>query len=66
MAVVKCRETTNQKLISFYEKLCDDLNPTRIEMREKAFDLLEDAVDSAELQSETILETFGALLALGK
>lgn len=25
--VIKCRETTNQKLIAFYEKMYDDLKP---------------------------------------
>ncbi len=27
--VVKCRETTNQKLIAFYEKMYDDLKPAK-------------------------------------
>ena len=65
--VVRCRETTNQKLISFYEKLYDDLNPARNEMRKKAYELFQDAIDSSEvLSGETILEMFGELLTLGK
>ena len=64
--VVRCRETTNQKLISFYEKLYDDLNPAKDEIREKALSLLEDVIDSSDLSDNSIHEMFGALITLIK
>lgn len=65
--VVRCRETTNQKLISFYEKLYNDLNPAKDEIRNKTFQLLEDAIDSSDLSDGNIVhEMFYTLINLIK
>ena len=39
--IVRCRETTNQKLIAFYEKLYDDQKPA-LSLLERKFQLLEE------------------------
>ena len=49
---VKCRETTNQKLIAFYEKMYDDLKPKAPTGREfvaiQLLEILKDPNSSAE------------------
>ena len=49
---VKCRETTNQKLIAFYEKMYDDLKPKAPTGREfvaiQLLEILKDPYSSAE------------------
>ncbi len=40
--VVKCRETTNQKLLDFYQRLYDDIKPKTI--KQKAMELVEMAL----------------------
>lgn len=41
---VKCRETTNQKLIAFYEKLYDDVKPPK-STKETALEIISQAVN---------------------
>ena len=41
--IVRCRETTNQRLIALYEKLYDDLMEKEHSSKDKAFRLLEKA-----------------------
>ena len=41
---VKCRETTNQKLIAFYEKLYDDIKPPK-STKEMALEIVSQAVN---------------------
>lgn len=41
--IVRCRETTNQRLIALYEKLYDDLMEKDHSSKDKAFRLLEKA-----------------------
>ena len=43
-ATVKCRETTNQKLIAFYEKLYDDIKPPK-STKEMALEIVSQAVN---------------------
>ena len=44
--VVKCRETTNQKLIAFYEKLYDDIKPPKLKStKEAALEIISQAVN---------------------
>ena len=43
--VVKCRETTNQKLMAFYEKVYDDLKPVSSEHASKVFQSVESMPD---------------------
>ena len=50
--IVRCRETTNQRLIAFYEKLYDDLNPQDIKL--KALETL------GEFAKNTNLDTHSA------
>ncbi|MDR1630187.1 MAG: hypothetical protein LBS36_08260 [Oscillospiraceae bacterium] len=39
--VVRCRETTNQQLLRFYEKMYDDLKPKAVlSIKEKALDVV--------------------------
>lgn len=49
--VVKCRETTNQKLIAFYEKLYSELNP-QYSMKERAFFIVERMDKAGQLSPE--------------
>lgn len=49
--VVKCRETTNQKLIAFYEKLYSELNP-QYSMKERAFLIVERMDKAGQLAPE--------------
>lgn len=42
--VVRCRETTNQKLIAFYEKVYDDLKPRTSSSREEVAARLTEAL----------------------
>lgn len=47
--VVKCRETTNQQLLRFYEKMYDDLKPKPQTVREKALGFVESAMNHPTL-----------------
>ena len=63
--VVRCRETTNQKLISFYEKLYDDLKPERknemFTARYKALQIVETAIENVEMSGDEIASLLDAL-----
>lgn len=56
--VVKCRETTNQKLISFYEKLYDDLKPAKqngmLTAKFKALQIIENAIEDGVVDGDQI------------
>lgn len=62
--VVKCRETTNQKLISFYEKLYDDLKPEKqdgmFSTRYKALQIIENAVEDLSLDGDQLASLLDA------
>lgn len=49
--VIKCRETTNQKLLSFYEKMYDDLKPVS-PLKEKAMEVIERTLNNATLETD--------------
>ncbi len=51
--IVKCRETTNQKLLDFYEKLYDGLNPIK-ELKLQAFHTIEHITDTGNLNEEEL------------
>ena len=53
--VVKCRETTNQKLIAFYEKMYDDLKPVRAKFtpKEELIAMLVDKLSTPGLPPDT-------------
>ncbi len=44
--VVTCRETTNQQLLRFYEKLYDDIKPEKVTFRDKALAASQIAMDN--------------------
>lgn len=46
--IVRCRETTNQQLITFYQKLYDDLKPSP-SLEERKFALLEQMAQNPSL-----------------
>ena len=46
--VVKARETTNQRLIAFYEKMYDDLTAKQTSLKEIAMKALENASDNED------------------
>ena len=56
--VVKCRETTNQKLLAFYEKVYDDLMPSKNDRSAKTLRQMEMVQCSSlsDLWKETIME----------
>lgn len=56
--VVKCRETTNQKLLAFYEKVYDDLMPSKNDRSAKTLRQMEMVQYSSlsDLWKETIME----------
>ncbi len=58
--VVKCRETTNQKLLAFYEKMYDDLKP-RPSLKEQALSVLGEAVDRHDV-TEEMLESISNMI----
>ncbi len=65
---VKCRETTNQKLIAFYEKLYDDIKPPKQRStKEMALDIISQAVncnygDSDPDQLANLAEAISSML----
>lgn len=59
--VVKCRETTNQRLIAFYEKMYDDLKPVKADITVKK-ELL--AMLIAKLNDPDVLETEDAVQSI--
>lgn len=50
--VVRCRETTNQRLITFYEKMYDDLKPVS-SLKERALKIMENA-SHGDLSAEAL------------
>lgn len=64
--VVKCRETTNQKLLQFYEKVYDDLKaPTVVDamtqkarLQEQLFKVMEHTVVAAECTADDLKDMF--------
>ena len=62
--IIRCRETTNQQLIRFYEKMYDDLTGARqkkIELISRAFDPLTVQINTDEMDSD---DKAGALEAV--
>ncbi|MBQ8267631.1 MAG: hypothetical protein IJZ21_04525, partial [Clostridia bacterium] len=59
--VVKCRETTNQKLIAFYEKMYEDLKPIN-SAKDKALDIVSTAIQNSAFEGEGFLEKISDLL----
>ncbi len=58
--IVKCRETTNQKLLALYEKMYDDLNPAKA-LKLQALYTIEHIADSGKLTEEE-LEVIGGII----
>ncbi len=50
--VVRCRETTNQRLIAFYEKMYDDLKPSST-LKERALAIMANALN-ADFSAEAL------------
>lgn len=50
--VVKCRETTNQKLLGLYEKMYEDIRYSQKTVQEKVLDLLNKTLNNATLTQE--------------
>lgn len=51
--IVMCRETTNQKLIAFYEKMYDDLKPTKM-VKEQALEVMVHAFRNGACSEENL------------
>ncbi len=58
--MVKCRETTNQKLLAFYEKMYDDLKP-RPSAKEQALAVLGAAIERHDV-TEEMLESISNMI----
>lgn len=54
--IIMCRETTNQRLIAFYEKMYDDLKPNNNTTKEQALNVVLDTVRNCEV-SEGLFES---------
>lgn len=56
--IVRCRETTNQKMLAFYEKMYDDLKPAndnkKLEVLSKLADIASNTDDYASEKSEML------------
>ena len=62
---VKCRETTNQKLIAFYEKLYDDIKPEPVDFNHFSLEQIINAIercDAGVMSDETSKALKSALL----
>ncbi len=59
--IIKARETTNQKLISLYEKMYDDIITKDMSLRERAIRLLEKVSDD-EIKIATVSELLNNIL----
>lgn len=58
--IVRCRETTNQKLITFYEKMYDDLME-KVSTADRVMDIVETAVASGGYTGDEISELISGL-----
>lgn len=54
--IIMCRETTNQRLIAFYEKMYDDLKPNNKTTKEQALNVVLDTVRNCDV-SEGLFES---------
>ena len=64
--IVRCRETTNQRLIAFYEKLYEDLKPQSPKL--KALETLNELAKNADLDAdcaEQLANIFGDIRHYG-
>ncbi len=52
--IVRCRETTNQRLIAFYEKMYDDLKPKETPLKIAALSTLSDLFGTTDPDQETL------------
>lgn len=52
--IVRCRETTNQRLIAFYEKMYDDLKPKEKSLQMAALSTLSDMFGTTDPNQETL------------
>lgn len=52
--IVRCRETTNQRLIAFYEKMYDDLKPKETPLKMAALSTLSDLFGTTDPDQETL------------
>ncbi len=50
--VVKCRETTNQQILSMLEKMYEDLKPKQQTLQDKAMDFVERTLNNGSLSFE--------------
>ncbi len=71
--IVKCRETTNQQILRFYEKMYDDLKrPATVDvvaqkahLQDKLLQIMDNTLENTELSSDDILNMFnGAIDAI--
>lgn len=71
--IVKCRETTNQQMLRFYEKMYDDLKrPATVDvvaqkahLQDKLLQIMDNTLENTELSSDDILNMFnGAIDAI--
>ena len=54
--IIMCRETTNQRLIAFYEKMYDDLKPNNNTTKEQALNVVLDTIRNCDV-SEGLFES---------
>lgn len=52
--IVRCRETTNQRLIAFYEKMYDDLKPKETPLKIAALSTLSDLFGTTDPDQESL------------
>lgn len=63
--MVKCRETTNQKLVAFYEKMYDDLMQ-KVPAKDRAMEIIENAVAQGDCSASEVSELTSTLIGLMK
>ena len=61
--MVKCRETTNQKLIAFYEKMYDDLIG-KVPTKNRVMEIVENAVAQGDYTAAEVSELVSGLIGL--
>ena len=59
--IIMCRETTNQRLIAFYEKMYDDLKPNNNTTKEQALNVVLDMVRNCDV-SEGLFESLNEII----